>query len=1281
MHAQPVRPTSARLLALILLAIAACAPAQIKAQTQPRQAAHAKPTLAADYGKLPLSFEANQGQSDPQVKFLSRGNGYALFLTDKAAVLSLTKADPTTKPDAPLKSGAPFNQPNQTQNHTKTDVVRMELAGSQPRLRPQGTSQLPGKANYFLGNDPAKWHSGIPTYAKVKYANVYPGVDLIYYGNQRQLEYDFIVAPGASPKPIQLHFAGAARLALNPDGDLTVIARNGEIAFHRPVAYQMKDGQREPVEGSFVVAANRNVRFQVGNYDPTRELVIDPTLSYSTYLGGSGGDYATSIAVDKSGDAYVAGTTYSTDFPVQGAYLATNKAAAKGLSVAFVSKFNAAGSALVYSTYLGGSGNNSADFAGSPIFSESGDLGYGVAVDGSGEAYVTGQACSADFPTTTNAFQRVNYAAANQTIWVACDGFVTKLNSTGSALLYSTFLGGSGNTVNDTGFNYEKLGDSGTAITVDATGNAYVAGYTGSPDFPVTPGVVQSGNHAAASSQTNAFVAKINPQASGSASLLYSTCLGGNGNAQGNPYTIGDAAYGIAVDTAGNAYVAGTTYSSNFPVKNAFQSVNQAAAAQLGSDAFFAELNPGATALIYSSYLGGSGGASYSGYHADSGSAIAVDGAGNAYVAGATTSTDFPATSGAFQKTKNGDTYSSNAFVAKFNPRLSGAGSLIYATYLGGGCENGVCGGDGGSGIAVDAAGDAYVTGYAVSQNFPVTTDAYQDENSGTYNAFLAELDPTGNALLYSTYIGGSAQDYGNGIALDQVGNAYLAGQAYSSNFPLSADPFQATNHSHPIKSSNAFVAKFAVGGDTTTTLTSSANPQNHGTKVTFTAAVTPESGIGVPTGGGVFSIDSQPGTRVALNASGVAVFSSFGLSAGEHTIVASYTGDLNYAPSDATLTETIVGAPATIAVYSGSGQTAVYGSALAAPLVVVVRDANQLPVPGVAVTFAGTGLQLSAASTTTNAAGLATVSATAASTGALGAIATATVDGVPAGAAFDETGTKATLTVTAASLDVPVGQPVPALTYTTAGFVNGDTAAVLTGAPVETTTATQGSPVGSYPITLAQGSLAAANYSFKLVNGTLTITSTAIATTTTLTSTPNPATQGEAVTFTATVKASSGATPTGTVAFMHSTTVLATATLSGGVATFTTTTLPVATQSIVAVYSGSTTDGASTSNVDKQTVLYPTTTTLTSSPNPSVVGEAVTFTATVSASAGPTPGGTVNFMHSTTLLGTGTLVGGVATFTTSTLPEATLSITAVYTGRSDDAPSTSAVDKQVVNK
>lgn len=978
----------ARLALLVLGSITAMAqtPAITHANRSP-----ASPKPTANYGKLPLSFEANQGQTGRQVCFTSRGNGYTLFLTDKEAVLALSKAHgERRKADglhSPLKLMEGLNGKPKT---VKTDVVRMQLKGASAGLKIEGEEKLPGTANYFIGNDPARWHSNIPTYSKVKYAGVYPGVDLVYYGNQRQLEYDFVVAPGADPKQVKLHFAGAEKIQLNPDGDLEIIAKNGQIAFHKPVVYQLKasqpDGlngapvsQREMVDGKFVLLAGNAIGFRVGDYDKTRELVIDPTLAYSTYLGGSGGDSASGIETDGAGNAYLVGTTSSTDFPVtQGAYQATNHKAASSGSNAFVTRLNPTGSALVYSTYIGGSGQDNAD---------------AITIDAVGNAYVTGDTSSTDFPVTSGAFQTVNKQAVQGN---GSNTFITKLNSTGDSLIYSTYLGGSGN-VTESGGAY---GDQGLGIAVDSSGNAYVTGFTVDTDFPITPGAFQTVNNAAAKKLPNAFVSKLNPSGS---SLVYSTYLGGSTGGD-SVHGIIDSAHAIVIDASGDAYITGEAGSTDFPVTSgAFQTANKA------GNAFVTKLNPSGSTLVYSTYLGGS-------TDGDQGTAITVDTSGNAYLTGVAVSADFPVTPGAFQTINKGVAgYGWNAFVTKLSPTGS---SLVYSTFLGGTANSGSP--DSAAGIAIDASGDAYITGSAGSTDFPVTPDAFQNVNkgapNGNWNAFLTKLNSAGTALIYSTYLGGSGitdGDRGAAIALDASGNAYFVGSTDSTNFPVTPGAFQTVSNGAVNGNSNAFIAKFLFAlTETATTLASDTNPAALGEKVTFSANVTPATGSGIPTGTVSFSVDGGSSTTVALDDSGHAAYATSTLTAGAHTISASYSGDTNYAASPSTpLTETIYGSPGSIAVVSGSGQAAKVGIAFAQPLVLVVKDSAADLVPGATVTFSGTGLTFGSATATTGANGETSTTVTATQAGSL--TASASVNGVSTPAIFTLTATSPALAAT----------------------------------------------------------------------------------------------------------------------------------------------------------------------------------------------------------------------------------------------------------------------------
>jgi hypothetical protein len=679
--------------------------------------------VSESYGKLPLQFEANRGQTHKDVRFLSRGAGYSLYLTAGEAVLVLSEPDADATRDArgtQARSGA--------KAHGKSVALRMSLVGAARKPVVTGADELPGKANYFIGKDRSQWRTNVPTYAKVQYQDVYPGIDLVYYGNQRQLEYDFVVAPGADPKKIVLGFKGADRLEIDAQGELVLHAAGADLRQHKPIIYQQIDGVRHDIAGGYVRKGANRVGFQVAAYDASRPLVIDPTLSYSTYLGGGGSDMARRVAADSDGNAYVTGQTTSLDFPTTSGAFQTVRGFGNDV---FVTKLNPSGSALAYSTYLGGN-----DF----------DAGNGIAVDANGNAYVTGTTTSTDFPTTPGAFQPALGMGF---------GFVTKLDATGSTLVYSTYLG---------------AGAQGAGIAVDAQGNAYMTGQTGSA-FPTTPGAFQS---VFGGGPVDAFVMKLN--ADGSA-LVYSTYLGGSKV---------DLASGIAVDTGGNAYVAGSTDSTDFPTTpGAFRAVP--------GGGFITKLDPAGSSLVYSTYLNAPIGA------------IAVDAQGNAYVTG-TAGTDFQTTPGAFQPALAG---SFDAFVAKLNPPGSG---LVYSTYLGGTNE------DHGNGIAVNAAGNAYVTGSTSSSNFPTTPDAVQPALAdgpglvGVEDVFVTILNTAGSAPVYSTYLGGVVGDTGQGIAVDAASNAYVTGGTSSSNFPTTPGVFQPffRGGSHRGSSDgDAFVAKF----------------------------------------------------------------------------------------------------------------------------------------------------------------------------------------------------------------------------------------------------------------------------------------------------------------------------------------------------------------------------------------------------------------------------------------------------------------------------------------
>ncbi|HUO03725.1 MAG TPA: SBBP repeat-containing protein [Candidatus Binataceae bacterium] len=694
------------------------------------------------YGTIPRYFEPNLGQTDSRVKFLSHGDGHTLFLTADGALLSIDSATNAA-------NGA---------DRGNGMALGLSIVGANRDARIEGVDPIHSKSNYFIGRDPKGWHANVPNFGQVRYRNVYPGVDLVFYGaDRRQLEYDFIVAPGADPKSIRLRFDGARKLSFNSVGDLIVPLADGSELIHRaPLIYQERDGHRESIAGRTVMRGMDTIGFELATYDRRRPVYIDPGLVYSTFLGGSTGDFVAGIAVDSAGNAYVTGQTSSANFPTTTGAFQTVRA---GAADAFITKINAGGSGLVYSTYLGGQNG--------------GASGAAIAIDSAGFAYVTGATSDLDFPVTVGAFQPDLAGIGNV--------FVTKLSGDGSALVYSTYLGG-----NSTA---GESGDYGTGIAVDSGGFAYVTGSTGSLDFPITAGAYQT----VLATGDAAFVTKFNPAGT---ALVYSTYLGGSGD---DPLD-GDAAYGIAIDSSGAAYIAGQTHSALFPITaDAFQWTYKATIPF--GNAFAAKFTPDGSGLEYSTYLGGSGNDEVNG--------IAIDSAGYAYVAGQTSSADFPTTGGAFQTVLPG---TGSAFVTELNPD---GGGLAYSTFIGGTFK------DLGEGVAVDSGGNAYVVGESLSTDFPTTVGAIQRVNNAAglrgANAFVSKLKPDGSGLIYSTYLGGTVYDYANGVAIDSAGNAYTAGQSRSANFPVTAGAFQTTNHSIGANGTG-FVAKLDLIPNTSPT-------------------------------------------------------------------------------------------------------------------------------------------------------------------------------------------------------------------------------------------------------------------------------------------------------------------------------------------------------------------------------------------------------------------------------------------------------------------------------
>jgi len=617
----------------------------------------------------PLRFEPNLGQAGPEVRYIARGSGYMLLLGGQEAVMVLPSDSPSPA------------------------TVRMKLVGAASTSASQPENLLPSVSNYYIGDDPNKWHPNVPNYERVKFDHVYPGIDLVYYGNQQRLEYDFVLRPGAEPNQIRLAYSGADSMQLDSNGDLILNVQGKELRQRRPLVYQEIGGKRVEVAGGYqLTKGTGEVRFAIARYDHAKPLIVDPVLVYSTYLGGAGNDYGTAIAVDSTGAAYVTGYA-SGGFPTLNA--AQN--AYGGSQDAFAAKLSPTG-ALVYSTYLGGNGT---------------DYGYGIGVDSAGAAYVSGYT-SGGFPTL-NAAQGTFGGGSN-------DAFAVKLSPTG-ALVYSTYLGGAGD-------------DVGTGIAVAGNGTAYVTGAT-TGSFPT----LNASQNTYAGGTSDAFVVKLSP----TGALGYSTYLGGTG---------GDIGYGIALDSAGAVYVTGFT-NGGFPTLNAAQNTFGGS-----SDAFVSKLGP-TGALVYSTYLGGTGG--------ERGNGIAVDSTGAAYVTGFTTG-PFPMLN-AQQNTYGGGNI--DAFIAKLGP----TGALVYSTYLGG------TGDDEGLGIATDGTGAAFVTG-DTSGFFPTLNASQNTYGGGTglTDAFIVKLNPSGS-LNYSTYLGGTGTDRGYGIATDGTGAAYVTGGT-SGSFP-----------------------------------------------------------------------------------------------------------------------------------------------------------------------------------------------------------------------------------------------------------------------------------------------------------------------------------------------------------------------------------------------------------------------------------------------------------------------------------------------------------------
>jgi hypothetical protein len=691
-------------------------PAQLKNEPAARQS----------FADLPIYFEANHGQFDARARFVARAGGQTFFLTEQETVFVMPLA---AAPESDSPNRTIGGEKNETENSRKMLALRMKFVGASAETAFSGVDEQAAKTNYFRGSDAAQWQTNVPTFARVRQENLYAGVDLEWHGSAaNEFEYDFNVQPDADARQIEIEFAGAQKVEITGGGDLLIHTAAGTLTHRKPVSYQESNGTRREIESRYELRGETRIGFAVGDYDSSQKLVIDPTLVYSTFLGGGGRDLGLGIAVDTAGSVYVSGITASANFPTTAGVF---DASQNGADDTFVTKLNADATALVYSTYLGGSAN---------------DVGNSISlvVDAFGSPYLTGQTFSIDFPVTAGAFD-TSYNGGG-------DAFVTKLSASGSSLLYSTFLGASGN-------------DYGLDLTVDAEGGVFVAGYTNSVDFPATANAFDTTFNGGT---FDCFVANIK---SNGTALGYSTYLGGNGD------DIGDD---VAVDASGSFYVAGNTGSGNFPTTGgAFDTTFNGGQ----HDAFVAKFS--AVGLSYSTFLGGE--SDETGYD------ISVSPAGNVFINGNTASLNFPVTAGAFDTSYNGGI---DAYIAKLNANGS---ALVYSTYVGGsGAERGLD-------LVIDAAENVYLAGQTYSTNFPVTPNAFDTSANGGSDAFLFTLKAGGTASLYSTYMGGSSFEEAFDVAVTATGGVYVTGTTDSANFPTTAGAFD-TSHNG---SSDVYVMKF----------------------------------------------------------------------------------------------------------------------------------------------------------------------------------------------------------------------------------------------------------------------------------------------------------------------------------------------------------------------------------------------------------------------------------------------------------------------------------------
>jgi len=692
----------------------------------------AKITVMNNITSMPLTFTENQGQWDSKVLYRSDAGNATVWFTKEGVTYQFTRRIPPE----PIPYAPRFAEQGGAGDAFETMTLKADFVNGNPTPAVSGKDLMEYKCNYFLGNDPQKWRTDVPNYDVITYKEIYPGIDLQYYGNTQRMEYDFVVSPGADPSQICIHYEGAKSLSVDEDGQLVIETEWGSVTELKPVVYQTRGSERCSILGEYVILGESSFGFKLsGEYNPQLALMIDPQVAFSTYLGGTSSDYGNGVAVDGAGSAYVCGTSYSTDFPLTpGAYDTTSDVSNGNI---FITKFSSAGNSLIYSTLLGGSGYEWPD---------------DMDIDSSGSAFVTGYTYSSDFPTTPGAID--NIYNANQDI------FVVRLSSAGDSLIYGTYYGGSSS-------------ESGYGIAATGDGHAVLTGYTYSNDFPIANAFDESPNGG-----SDAFVAKFTPAGD---SIIFSTYYGGSGY---------EESWDIAIDDLGFVSVVGYTYSTNIPTMNAYDNTGDA-----NGDAFVAQFTPAGDSLRYGTYLGGT---SYDYGYGINKFRPGINDNRYIYVTGMTYSGNFPTTPDGYDKAANG---SYDVFITKLAPSIGGAGSLIYSTFYGGSSD------DYGYGIGVDENENIYSVGFTYSTNLPMVNSTY-GSNSGGYEGFVAKFVPglgTGNGLIYSTYFGGSSDEYPQWMALDNHNNVYFTSQTYSSNLPV------INAYDNTYNSGDAFLAKIEI--------------------------------------------------------------------------------------------------------------------------------------------------------------------------------------------------------------------------------------------------------------------------------------------------------------------------------------------------------------------------------------------------------------------------------------------------------------------------------------